>query len=93
VFPGRRICLLVHGCFWHGCSKCVDGTREVKSNSKFWVEKVRVNRQRDERNRKLLEKLGWKVITIWECELGQESRLTNLVNEIRQTPLTQLPLL
>src|SRR3989442_1667939 len=49
VFPSRRLCVFVHGCFWHGCQRCVDGTRLVKSNKKFWKMKVAGNRERDSR--------------------------------------------
>lgn len=30
------------------------------------------NRERDNRNQKELEDMGWKVITVWECELKKD---------------------
>lgn len=35
VFPSRKLCVFVHGCFWRGCPNCVDGTRTVKSNGAY----------------------------------------------------------
>lgn len=40
-----------------------------KSNVEFWEKKLYGNKERDERNQKELEAMGWKVITVWECEL------------------------
>ncbi len=60
--------IFVQGCFWHGHTPCKIG-KIPKTNRKFWEEKISANRQRDERNVFLLEKLGWKVWTVYECEL------------------------
>ena len=86
VFPSRRICVFVNGCFWHGCSKCVDGRRAVKSNRVYWTAKVRGNRKRDKRNQKALEADGWGVLTIWECETSDPAHLAALVEAIRAAP-------
>lgn len=89
VFPSRRVCVFVHGCFWHGCPHCVDGTRTVKSNSAFWAAKVRGNRDRDARHVDALQAAGWKVFTVWECELVTPTRLAQLANEIRSMARVQ----
>ncbi len=39
------------------------------SNQDYWVPKINANKERDERNQKLLLELGWNVIVVWECEL------------------------
>lgn len=83
VFPGRRVCLFVHGCFWHGCSRCVDGTRKVKSNSSYWQKKVAGNKARDKRTVLRLRRDGWRVFTVWECETTSEQRLRSLVRRIQ----------
>lgn len=67
VLPGRRLVAFVHGCFWHhhdGCSV----SHVPASRSEFWRAKFQANRERDERNQRLLEEAGWRVVTIWECE-------------------------
>src|SRR5215469_15323761 len=75
VFAARRLVVFVHGCFWHGCTKCVDGRRAVKSNTAYWSQKIKNNRERDERNRQKLLDLGWRVEEIWECEVVSKHKL------------------
>jgi len=83
VLPGRRLALFVHGCFWHG-HDCARGARVPKQNRDYWVGKVGRNRARDERAREALAGLGWRVATVWECELkdkaGLEGRLRHILN-------------
>lgn len=70
VFRSRGKVIFVHGCFWHrheGCSLA----RLPKSRAEFWVPKLEANRARDERNQRDLERAGWKVLTVWECQLGR----------------------
>lgn len=66
VFAGRNCIVLVHGCFWHRHG-CVLSSRP-KTNSAYWEEKIAANIARDARNRRLLRKLGWGVMVVWECE-------------------------
>lgn len=68
VFPKHRAVIFVHGCFWHG-HNCKRGAREPKSNVDYWREKIARNKRRDKMNAAALRKLGWRVITVWECEL------------------------
>jgi DNA mismatch endonuclease, patch repair protein len=83
VFPSRRIAVFVHGCFWHGCRKCIDGRRKVRSNADYWSEKICRNRKRDRLNVRALRKLGWNILTIWECEIATQSRLAELASSIK----------
>jgi DNA mismatch endonuclease (patch repair protein) len=87
VFPSRRTCVFVHGCFWHGCERCVDGTRAVKSHTDYWRNKVGVNRARDRLNESKLTENGWNVLTIWECETTNAARLSELEKAIRSQPI------
>jgi DNA mismatch endonuclease (patch repair protein) len=89
VFPGRRLCLFVHGCFWHGCPDCIDGTRAVKSNAGYWGPKIEGNRARDARHRAALEADGWTVIVLWECQARDPARLEELASTIRALPCRQ----
>jgi DNA mismatch endonuclease (patch repair protein) len=83
VFPGRGALVLVHGCFWHRCPRCVDGTRRVKSNVPYWSAKVEGNRARDKRNVAALRRTGWSVFTVWECEVKNEQRLARLAKRLK----------
>lgn len=40
-----------------------------KTRTEFWTAKFTDTVQRDQRKRNELEKLGWRVIVVWECEL------------------------
>lgn len=60
--------VFVHGCFWHRHTDCALA-RLPKTRTEFWIKKLDSNRERDKRNKTLLEAAGWRVLTIWECEL------------------------
>ena len=75
LLPGRKLAILVHGCFWHG-HDCSRGGRVPKQNRDYWVSKVERNRARDSFNREAVAVLGWRVETIWECDLNDEAALT-----------------
>ncbi|MDD3530613.1 MAG: very short patch repair endonuclease [Gallionellaceae bacterium] len=68
AFVGRRKAILIHGCFWHG-HDCKVGRREPKSNRDYWLPKIKRNRRRDAAHQVELARLGWSVLTVWECEL------------------------
>lgn len=46
-----------------------------KTNAEFWLTKVAANRARDARKVRALRKLGLRVITVWQCETRDASRL------------------
>ena len=74
VMAGRRLVILVHGCFWHG-HDCARGARVPKANRDYWLSKVDRNRERDVASNAALLAAGWRVEVIWECELKDEARL------------------
>lgn len=74
VFRRRRKVIFVHGCFWHRHAGCALA-RMPKSRLDFWEPKLEGNRQRDEKNNEALTREGWKVLTIWECELKDMARV------------------
>lgn len=76
VFRPRRKVIFVHGCFWHRHpSRSCALARWPKSRLEFWRPKLEGNRERDEKNNKALQRKGWKVMTIWECQLKNTGRL------------------
>ena len=89
VLPGRRLAIFVHGCFWHG-HDCARGARVPKANRDYWVAKVGRNRARDAASRAALAALGWRVETIWECDLKDDAvlraRLEGLLAERPSPP-------
>ena len=68
VLGPRRLAIFVHGCFWHG-HDCARGARIPKANRDYWLAKVARNRARDTASRAALGAAGWRVETVWECEL------------------------
>lgn len=84
VMKKYKTVIFINGCFWHaheGCKYFV----LPDNNKKFWEEKLFRNRERDFEKKIQLEKLGWKVITIWECELKKdkiEETLENLKQKL-----------
>ena len=68
VFPKHKTALFVHGCYWHS-HDCKYGSVVPKTNAEFWQSKRAATVDRDERNRRDLEYLGWRVLTYWECEI------------------------
>jgi len=75
VFVGLRKIIFVNGCFWHA-HQCSHGKRIPEANRNYWIQKRRRNYYRDRASIKALEKEGWLVITIWECELADLQSLT-----------------
>lgn len=73
AFIGRKKAIFVHGCFWHG-HDCPKG-KAPKSKLDYWGPKLEANRARDERTRADLEKAGWSVLTIWQCDIKDRESL------------------
>ena len=83
VLPKYKTVVFVNGCFWHmhDCPRFV----WPSSNKEYWEPKIRRNVERDKINIELLQKEGWRVLIVWECELKKkvfQERLTNLCTEI-----------
>ena len=67
VFPKYRAIIQINGCFWHGHGCYL--FKWPSTHSEFWYKKISGNQDRDAKNLIALEKLGWRVLTIWECAL------------------------
>ena len=81
VLRKHRTVVFVHGCFWHQHSGC-RFAYSPKSNRAFWGAKLQANVERDAVTEANLRALGWRVLTLWECEVD-ETRLTVMAAEIR----------
>ena len=80
VMRRYRTAIFVNGCFWHGhhvetfqetSLQMVNSTccKIPQTNREFWVNKIKRNQERDQKNYQLLHDNGWQVIVIWECQL------------------------
>lgn len=74
VLKKHKTVIFVHGCFWHQHKGCKYAAMP-KTRREFWRQKLAGNVTRDRRNRKALEKLGWRVLVVWECEQKTASHL------------------
>lgn len=82
VLAKYKTVIFVHGCFWHYHKDCREG-KIPPTNTSFWKIKLDKNVQRDEEHKLQLEKLGWQVIIVWECDI--EHKLQNVLHKIIQT--------
>ncbi|MFL6263365.1 MAG: very short patch repair endonuclease [Thermoanaerobaculia bacterium] len=81
VLPRYRTVIFVHGCFWHqhpGCSKAT----LPETNAEEWAAKLARNVERDEENSEALQALGWKVATVWECDLKTTAAVISSLSKI-----------
>lgn len=85
VLPKYKTVIFVNGCFWHkhDCPRFV----WPSSNREYWIPKIQKNVERDNLNSIELQNMGWRIITVWECELkkkNRENRLEKLETEIKK---------
>jgi DNA mismatch endonuclease Vsr len=71
----RQWCVFVHGCFWHGHRSCALA-RLPRTNNAWWQEKISANRKRDARKAAAMQRLGFRVVVVWQCELLDERAVT-----------------
>ena len=81
VLPRYKTVVFVHGCYWHRHKNCREAYTP-KSRVSFWEQKFRENVERDARHCRELRRLGWKVITVWECETKNPSALTTRLKRL-----------
>ena len=84
VFRKRRCVVFINGCFWHG-HDCPRGSAPA-SNVEFWQRKIEGNRERDQRVHRQLRKDGWRILTVWQCETRDETRLTRRLHRFLDYP-------
>lgn len=74
VMPKYKLCIFVHGCFWHRHLGCRLATTP-KTNAEFWREKFEKNVERDAAAHLALKNAGWRSEVIWECETRDQVAL------------------
>lgn len=70
AYPGKKLAVFVHGCFWHRCPLCSPSM--PKTHSDFWKQKFARNKERDARKLRDLGSAGWEAIVLWECEIRED---------------------
>lgn len=80
VLPRFKTVVFVNGCFWHRHSGCKRATTPA-TNVDYWQTKFARNVARDARNQAELEKMGWRVVIVWECELKDKTTLEKRLDD------------
>ena len=80
VLPRFKTVVFVNGCFWHRLSGCKRATTPA-TNVDYWQTKFARNVARDARNQAELEKMGWRVVIVWECELKDKTTLEKRLDD------------
>lgn len=84
VLPKYKTVIFVNGCFWHGHEGC-KYFKIPKTNTQWWVEKISKTKDKDFEIYDSLKNLGFKIITVWECDLktlNREKTLFKILEKI-----------
>lgn len=83
IFRKSRLVIFVHGCFWHGHDGCKYYV-VPKTRTDWWLAKINKTKDLDKHNHKKLIELGWRVLTVFECELrpGVRDRTLNRISKV-----------
>lgn len=82
VLPKYRTVIFVHGCFWHRHKGCKYATTP-STNGERWNRKFQENIERDKKQNKLLHRQNWHILTIWECEVNNLTKLRQKILSFR----------
>ena len=76
--------IFIHGCFWHRHTGCKDATTP-KTNTEFWLRKFTTNIENDKKHLEALQKQGWNIIVLWECEINGnfDQIMQNVISTLR----------
>lgn len=78
VLPKHKVVIFVHGCFWHrhkGCRNC----STPSTNRSLWLGKFDGNVRRDAAQRRAIQRMGWRVVRVWECEAETPAKLQRIL--------------
>ena len=84
VLRKYHTCIFVNGCFWHGHDHCAK-YRLPKTHVDFWRQKIMRNKQRDIEVQHQLAKMGWHVMTVWECQFDTKEKRERTLMGIEYT--------
>ena len=82
VFKGKKVAIFADSEFWHG-KYLMEGKYIPKTNTEFWVEKIKRNIERDKEVNKKLKNNGWTVLRFWESDIRK--KLSECIVMIEET--------
>ncbi|OOQ58278.1 very short patch repair endonuclease [Mucilaginibacter pedocola] len=72
ILPKYKAVIFIHGCFWHGHQGCRYFVIP-KTRTDWWLSKINRNIENDDKSELALKTAGYKVITVWECDLKKKT--------------------
>ena len=82
VFKGKKLAVFADSEFWHG-KYLIEGKYIPKTNTEFWVKKIKKNIERDQEVTQELQKQGWLVLRFWETDIHEN--LSECADTIEKT--------
>ena len=79
VFRRERLAVFVDGCFWHGCKH---HCRLPQNNRRYWQNKIARNATRDKETIHSLQKIGWRVLRVWEYSLKRPDSVAQRIKSL-----------
>lgn len=79
VLPRLKKVIFVHGCFWHNHKNCKRATLP-ETNRLFWKRKIIGNTVRDKLVKQRLQKIGWRILMVWQCQTKSLSKLEKRIS-------------
>lgn len=83
LFSASKTIVFVHGCFWHGHSKCTKGRTLSKTNYEYWEARIMRNKRRDRKVTRKLREGGYSVYCVWECEIKKRKLPARLLRKLK----------
>lgn len=88
VLPKYKTVIFINGCFWHRHEGCKYAT-VPKTRVEYWEDKFNRNIKNDMLHKQQLEEMGWRVLTIWECQLKKDIFIETMQNIEQNITLSQ----
>lgn len=72
----QRVAIFCDGDFWHG-RRWAERRKKLArgANARYWIPKIEKNIQRDRAITRLLRRLGWKVVRVWESDVARNPEM------------------
>lgn len=81
VFLKQKVAIFCDSEFWHGYNWYIR-KNDIKTNKKFWINKIESNIKRDKFVNNVLQKQGWKVLRFWGKDI--QKNLAECMNKIER---------
>ena len=69
-----RIAVFVDGGFWHARGHEEHPGEQIKTNSSFWIKKLKRNVERDKEVNQALLEMGWLVLRYWDSDVNKNCK-------------------